>query len=50
MELVMRNYWWPGVTRDIERYVDDCNIWQRMKNQTEIPLEKLKLSKVLEKP
>ena len=20
-ELVMRNYWWPGVTRDIRRYV-----------------------------
>ena len=21
VELVMRNYWWPGVTRDVGRYV-----------------------------
>ena len=23
MELVTRNYWWPGVTRDIGRYVSE---------------------------
>jgi len=44
-ELVMRNYWWPGVTRDVER----CNMCQRMKNRMEILAGKLKLSKVLEK-
>ena len=26
MDLMIRNYWWPGVTRDVERYVDGCNI------------------------
>ena len=25
VELVTRNYWWPGVTRDVERYVEGCN-------------------------
>ena len=26
MEIVMRNYWWLGVTRDVERYVEGCNM------------------------
>jgi len=45
----VRNYWWPRVIRDVRRYVDGCNIYQRMKNRTEAPVGKLKLSKVLEK-
>jgi len=49
-ELVTRNYWWPGVTRDIGRYVERCNICQRMKNRTEEVAGKLKLSEVLKKP
>ena len=48
--MVTRNYWWPGVTRDVGRYVEGCNLCQRMKNRTEEVAEKLKLSKVLEKP
>ena len=24
-ELVMRNYWWPGVTKEVGRYVEGCN-------------------------
>ena len=27
-ELVTRNYWWPGVTRDVGKYVEDCDICQ----------------------
>ena len=50
MELVTRNYWWPGVTRNIGKYVEECDMCQRMKNRTEKVTEKLKLSKVLEKP
>jgi len=50
VELVMRNYWWPGVTRDIGRYVEGCDLCQRMKNRTEELAEKLKLSEVPEKP
>jgi len=49
-ELVTRNYWWLGVMRDVEKYINDYNIYQRMKNRTEILVGKLKLSEVLEKP
>jgi len=44
IELVTRNYWWPGVTRDIGRYVKGCDMYQRMKNRMEEVVEKLKLS------
>ena len=50
MELVTRNYWWPGVMRDIRRYVEGCDIYQRIKNRTEEVAGKLKLSEVSEKP
>ena len=40
-KLVMRNYWWPGVTKYIEKYIDGCNMCQRMKNGIYIPAEKL---------
>jgi len=49
-ELVTRNYWWPGVTRNVGRYVEGCDGCQRMKNRTEEPAGKLKLSEVPEKP
>jgi len=25
-KLVTRNYWWPRVTRDVEKYVDRCDM------------------------
>jgi len=49
-ELVTRNYWWLGVTRDIGRYIKEYNMCQRMKNRTEEVAGKLKLSKVSKKP
>jgi len=49
VELVTRNYWWPGVTRDIRRYMEECDLCQRMKNRTEKITGKLKLSEVPEK-
>jgi len=27
-ELVMRNFWWPGVTREVKRYVEGCDAYQ----------------------
>ena len=48
-ELVMRNYWWPGVTKDMMRYVEGFDMYQRMKNRMEALVGKLKLSEVLEK-
>ena len=48
-ELVTRNYWWLGVTRDIGRYIEGCDLCQKMKNRMEEIAEKLKLSEVPEK-
>jgi len=49
VELVTRNYWWLGVTRDVGKYVEGCDLCQRMKNRTEEPVGKLKLSEVPQK-
>jgi len=49
VELVTRNYWWPGVTRDVGKYVKGCDLCQRMKNRTEELAGKLKLSEVPQK-
>ena len=49
VELVTRNYWWPGVTRDVGKYVKGCDLCQRMKNRMEEPVGKLKLSEVPQK-
>ena len=46
VELVTRNYWWPGVTRDVGKYVEGYDLYQRMKNRMEEPVGKLKLSEV----
>ena len=48
-KLVIRNYWWLVVTKEVGRYVDGCDICQRVKNRTEIPVKKLKLNEILEK-
>jgi len=40
-ELVTRNYWWPGVTREVKWYVEGCDACQQNKNCTEQPAGKL---------
>jgi len=50
VELVTRNYWWLGVMRDIGRYVERCDLCQRMKNRMEEVAGKLKLNEIPEKP
>ena len=50
MELVIRNYWWLEVTSDVGKYVEGCDLCQRMKNRTEELAGKLKLSEVLKRP
>ena len=50
VKLVTRNYWWLGVIRDIGRYVEECDLYQRMKNRMEEVVGKLKLSETPEKP
>ena len=49
-ELTIRNFWWPGVTKEIKKYVKGCDACQRNKNCTETPTEKLMSNTVPEKP
>ena len=49
VELVTRNYWWPGVIREVGWYMEECDLCQQMKNRTEEVVGKLKLGKVPEK-
>ena len=44
-----RNYQWPEVTRDVGKYMEECDLCQRMKNRMEELAGKLKLSEVPEK-
>ena len=50
VELVTRNYWWLGVTKEIKRYVEGYDQCQRMKNRTEMPAGKLRPNQIPERP
>ena len=50
MELVTRNYWWLGVTKEVGKYVNGCNACQRYKNQSEALTGKLMPNTIPEKP
>jgi len=50
VELVTRNFWWPGVTREIKRYVEGYDACQRNKNQTTAPAGKLMPNEAPKKP
>jgi len=50
IELIGRNYWWPGITKKVRRYVDRCDICQRYKNQSKAPAGKLMPNTIPEKP
>jgi len=49
-ELVTRNFWWPGVSREVKRYVKGCDACQRNKNCTQAPAGKLMPNSIPEKP
>ena len=49
MKLVTRNYWWPGIMRDMEKYVEGYNTCQRNKNWVEAPAGKLMPNFISEK-
>ena len=40
-EMVPRNFWWPGVMREVKRYMEGYDTCQRNKNCTEQPAGKL---------
>ena len=48
-ELVIRNFWQSGVTKEVKKDVEGCNTCQRNKNHTEAPTGKLIPNIVLEK-
>jgi len=35
VELVTRNFWWPGITKEVKQYVERCDACQHNKNHTE---------------
>jgi len=50
MELVARNYWWLGVMKEVEKYVDGYNACQHYKNRSEALVGKLMPNAIPEKP
>ena len=50
VELVTRNFWWPGVTKEVKRYMEECDSCQRNKNCIEQLAGKLMPNSIPEKP
>ena len=50
VELVTRNYWWLGVTKEVKRYMERCDQCQRIKNRAEMLAGKLRPNQVSKKP
>jgi len=48
--LVTRNFWWPGITKKVKKYIESYDIYQRNKNHTEALVGKLMPNIVPEKP
>jgi len=49
VELVTRNFWWPGVTKGVKQYVEGYDSCQQNKNRTAVPVGKLMPNKAPEK-
>ena len=49
MELATRNYWQPRVTKNIGKYVEGYDMYQRMKNRIQALAGKLMMNEVLKK-
>ena len=49
-ELITRNYWWPYIQSDIEKYVDGCETCQRTKTHCQKPKNPLHVNKVPSRP
>jgi len=50
MELVTRNFWWSGITKEVKQYMEECDACQCNKNHTEQPAGKLMPNSIPEKP
>jgi len=50
VKLVTRNFWWPGVMKEVKRYMEGCDSCQQNKNQVAAPVGKLMPNEAPEKP
>ena len=50
VELVTRNFWWLGITKEVKQYVKEYDACQRNKNCTEQLVGKLMPNSIPEKP
>jgi len=50
VELVTRNFWWPGITKEVKKYIKECDSCQRNKNCTEQLAGKLMPNLISNKP
>ena len=50
VELVTQNFWQPGVTKEVKRYIEESNVCQCNKNCIEQPAGKLMPNSIPEKP
>ena len=50
LELLTRNYWWPGITNQVKGYVAGCDHCQRMKSFPEKPARKLRPNEATSAP
>jgi len=48
-ELMTRNFWWPGITREVKCYVEGYDVCQHNKNQMQPPAGKLMPNSIPEK-
>jgi len=49
VELITRNYWWLGVTKEVKQHVEGCDQHQELKNRTEMLVGKIRLDTVLKR-
>jgi len=49
VELITQNFWWPGITKEVKRYIEGYNACQCNKNCTEQLAEKLMSDSIPEK-
>jgi len=48
--LVTRNFWWPGINREVKQYVEEYDACQKNKNCMQAPAGKLMPNSIPEKP
>jgi len=48
-KVIMRNYWWLEVIKDVGIYIKGYDLCQRIKNRIEIIVEKWIVNEILEK-